>query len=79
MSLKSQARILLQIIVNFANKDNLGPGKRANQTIDSLYPEIRQLEKKLATAPTRPSQVVRGNSRMLEPMTEQQKIMDISG
>ncbi len=47
------------------------------QTVDDLYAEIYQLEKTLANAPTRPTPVRKFKS--LEPITEQQKIMDLAG
>lgn len=49
-----------------------------SQTVDDLYSEIYQLEKTLAKAPTRPMRV-RSKSRPIEPVTEQQKIMDLAG
>jgi len=49
-----------------------------SQTVDDLYSEIYQLEKTLANAPTRPIRA-RSKSRPLEPITEQQKIMDLAG
>lgn len=49
-----------------------------SQAVDDLYSEIYQLEKSLANAPTRPMRV-RSKSRPLEPVTEQQKIMDLAG
>jgi hypothetical protein len=48
-----------------------------SQTVDDLYTEIYQLEKTLAHAPTRPTRVRK--SKSLEPITEQQKIMDMAG
>ncbi|KPK03471.1 MAG: hypothetical protein AMJ56_19050 [Anaerolineae bacterium SG8_19] len=45
--------------------------------VDELYTEIYQLEKTLAKAPTRPMRVQKPKS--LEPITEQQKIMDLAG
>jgi hypothetical protein len=47
------------------------------KTVDDLYTEIYKLENTLANAPTRP---MRPHSvRPLEPITEQQKIMDLAG
>lgn len=48
-----------------------------SETVDELYEEIYQLEKTLSHAPTRPTRVQRAKS--LEPITEQQKIMDLAG
>ncbi len=50
----------------------------STQLVDALHAEIYELEKSLANAPTRPTRAVR-NSRPLEPITEQQKIVDLSG
>lgn len=47
------------------------------ERVDELYTEIYQLERTLANAPTRPMRLRR--SRPLEPLTEQQKIMDLAG
>lgn len=47
------------------------------ERVDELYTEIYQLEKTLANAPTRPMRL--RNSRPLEPLTEQQKVMDLAG
>lgn len=46
--------------------------------IDTLQTEIYPLDKNLANAPTRPTRTVR-HSKPLEPITEQQKIMDLAG
>jgi hypothetical protein len=46
---------------------------------DALYAEIHQLKKTLATAPTKPTRAVRNKNESLEPVTEQQKIMDMAG
>ncbi|MEW5957477.1 MAG: hypothetical protein AB1801_07130 [Chloroflexota bacterium] len=48
-----------------------------SQTVDDLYSEIYQLERTLANAPTRPMRVRK--ARPLEPLSEQQKIMDLAG
>ncbi len=46
------------------------------QAVDDLYAEIYHLEKTLASAPTRPTQIRKAK---LESITEQQKIMDLAG
>jgi flagellar hook-basal body complex protein FliE len=51
----------------------------ATDSSDALYEEIDQLKKTLATARTKPTQAVRGRNESLEPVTEQQKIMDMAG
>lgn len=48
------------------------------QKVDELRTEIYQLEKTLAAAPTRPTRLVRA-TKPLEPVTEQQKIVDMAG
>jgi hypothetical protein len=50
----------------------------STQTTDALYTEIHQLKKALSNAPTRPTRAV-GKSELLEPVTEQQKFMDMAG
>lgn len=45
---------------------------------EDLYAEIYQLEKTLANAPTRPSRRIQ-RPKPPEPLTEQQKIMDLAG
>lgn len=51
----------------------------ATDSSDALYEEIHQLKKTLSTAPTKPTRAVRSNNESLEPVTEQQKIMDMAG
>jgi hypothetical protein len=51
----------------------------ATDSSDALYEEIDQLKKTLSTAPTKPTRAVRNNNESLEPVTEQQKIMDMAG
>ena len=51
----------------------------ATDSSDALYEEIHHLKKALATAPTKPTRAVRTNNESLEPVTEQQKIMDMAG
>jgi hypothetical protein len=48
------------------------------ETTDSLYIEIAQLKKTLSKTPSKPTRVIR-KSEVLEPVTEEQKIMDLSG
>ena len=45
---------------------------------DTLHAEIHQLKKALSNAPTRPTRIVR-KREAVEPVTEQQKIMDLAG
>ena len=47
-------------------------------TTDALQAEIHQLKRTLSNAPTRPTRAVR-QRESLEPVTEQQKIMDMAG
>ena len=51
----------------------------ATDSADALYEEIDLLKKTLATAPTKPTRAVRSKNESLEPVTEQQKIMDMAG
>jgi hypothetical protein len=48
------------------------------QTTDALYTEIYQLKEALSNAPTRPTRTVR-KFESVEPVTEQQKFMDMAG
>jgi len=52
----------------------------APQTTNTLYPRMNDFRKHLSSndAPTRPSRAVR-KFELLEPVTEQQKIMDLAG
>jgi hypothetical protein len=50
----------------------------SSQKVDDLRTEIYHLEKTLAAAPTRPTRLARA-TRPLEPVTEQQKIVDMAG
>ncbi len=50
----------------------------SSQKVDALRAEVYQLEKTLAAAPTRPTRLARA-TRPLEPITEQQKIVDMAG
>ena len=47
-------------------------------TADALHTEIYQLQQSLSSAPTRPTRTIRKRESM-EPVTEQQKIMDLAG
>lgn len=76
VSLTAQRHTLIEKLVSFT--DWISQGRwhiESSQTVDSLHTEIYQLEKTLANAPTR---TIR-NSKPLEPVTEQQKIMDLAG
>jgi hypothetical protein len=47
---------------------------------DTLHAEIYQMKKVLSNAPTRPTRAVRqSRNESVEPVTEQQKIMDMAG
>jgi len=79
VSLQSQEDFIVQKLVNLAVWCSRGRWQLVpSQTVDSLRAEVYQLEKTLAHAPTRPMRLVR-NSRPIEPITEQQKIVDLAG
>jgi|GEM_PF-1988791 len=79
VSLTAQRHTIIEKLVSFTNWVSQGRWHIvSSQATDSLHAEIYQLEKTLATAPTRPTRIVR-NSKPLEPVTEQQKIMDLAG
>lgn len=53
-------------------------GVAPSQVMDVLHQEIHQIEQNLSNMSTRPSRAVR-KTRSTEPMTEQQKIIDLAG
>jgi hypothetical protein len=79
VSLKSPEDFIICKLVNLADWCSRGRWQLVPaQTVDSLRSEINQLERNLAHAPTRPTRLVR-QTKPLEPITEQQKIMDLAG
>jgi hypothetical protein len=79
VNLTSQRHYIIEKLMNLAGRLSQGKWQIvSSQTVDALHIEIYQLEKTLANAPTRPTRTVR-NSRPLEPITEQQKIVDLAG
>jgi hypothetical protein len=48
------------------------------EATDNLYIEIAQLKKILSKTPSKPTQAIR-KFEVLEPVTEEQKIMDLAG
>jgi hypothetical protein len=46
---------------------------------DTLHPEIRPFERVLAKAPTQPFSTICNPRLMTEPVTEQQRIIDLAG
>jgi len=78
MNIISSGQILSEKLTSLV--DRLAESRRqftSTQNVDELYAEIRQREKRLANAPTRPTRVRK--PQPLEPITEQQKIMDLAG
>ena len=51
----------------------------SEKKVDGFYAEIHHLEQGLSQSPSRPTLAVRKHPKILEPITEQQKIMDMSG
>ena len=79
MNLTAQRHSIIEKLTNFADWLSQGQWQIvSSQKVDALQTEIYQLEKTLANAPTRPTRTIR-NSKPLEPITEQQKIIDLSG
>jgi hypothetical protein len=79
VSVQSKEDFIVQKLVNLADWFSRGRWHLVpSQTVDSLRAEVYQLEKTLANAPTRPTRLVR-NSKPIEPITEQQKIIDLAG
>ena len=78
MSATSQLHIVMEKLASFVGWLTNGRWKVIPaDTVDELYTEIYQLEKTLANAPTRPMGI--RNSKPVEPISEQQKIMDLAG
>ena len=79
MNLTAQRHSIVEKLINFADWLTQGQWQIVtSQRVDALQIEIYQLEKTLANAPTRPTRTIR-NSKPLEPITEQQKIIDLAG
>ncbi len=79
MNLTIQRHSIIEKLTNFADWLSQGQWQIvSSQKVDALQTEIYQLEKTLANAPTRPTRTIR-NSKPLEPITEQQKIIDLAG
>jgi hypothetical protein len=79
MNLTAQRHFIIEKLTNFADWLSQGQWQIvSSQKVDALQTEIYQLEKTLANAPTRPTRTIR-NSKPLEPITEQQKIIDLAG
>lgn len=79
VSLTAQRHSIVEKLVSFTDWVSQGRWHiESSQSADSFHPEIYPFEKTLANAPTRPTRVIR-NSKPLEPVTEQQKIMDLAG
>jgi hypothetical protein len=79
VSFISQGHSIVEKLVSLADWVSQGRWQIvSSQTVHTLHTEIYQLEKSLANAPTRPTRTIR-NSKPLEPITEQQKIVDLAG
>jgi hypothetical protein len=79
MNLTAQRHSIIEKLTNFADWLSQGQWQIvSSQKVDALQTEIYQLEKTLANAPTRPTRTIR-NSKPPEPITEQQKIIDLAG
>ena len=79
VNLTSQRHLIIEKLVNFTDWISQGRWQIvSSHTVDDLHDEIFHLQKTLANAPTRPTRTIR-NSKALEPVTEQQKIVDLSG
>ncbi len=79
MDVTPQKYMMIEKLINFVSWLTKGHWQIvASQKVDALHAEIYQLEKTLASAPTRPTRTIR-RARGLEPITEHQKIMDLAG
>ncbi|MCB0153451.1 MAG: hypothetical protein KDF65_01550 [Anaerolineae bacterium] len=77
MKLKFYSQIVVEKLSVFLGQlvEEQRPAVPRSQPGDGLYTEIYRLEKRLSRTPTRPLPV----GSYHEPITEQQKIMDMSG
>lgn len=67
-------------IIDFIDNSILKRWRSASPEPENVfYWKIYQFEQKLSQGPTRSMHSVRHRSTFLEPVTEQQKIMDMSG
>ncbi len=79
MDITSQRYMMIEKLMDFVYWLTKGHWQIvASKQVDALHAEIYQLEKTLASAPTRPTRTIR-RSKALEPITEHQKIMDLAG
>jgi hypothetical protein len=79
MNLTVQRHSVIEKLISFADWLSQGQWQIVSSPkVDALQAEIYQLEKTLANAPTRPTRTIR-NTKPLEPVTEQQKIVDLAG
>lgn len=79
MSLTWSKHFIVNKLIHLADRLSHGQWQIVSaQTVDTLRAEIYHLEKTLANAPTRPTRTVR-NTKPVEVMTEQQKIVDMAG
>ena len=80
MSFKQNYQLLIDKMVGLINNIFDGRGlSPSHQNPDALYVEIYQLQETLSKASSHSSQGFHHQSLALEPVTEQQKIMDMSG
>lgn len=75
-------RNILNRVINFVDqlvekRQHIVPPQTID-ALDALHEEISQIEQALADMATRPNRVVR-KSHSAEPLTEQQKIIDLAG
>lgn len=79
MSIKFSEQTLVEKISRFIGNYFVQEQSEGHLTSnDTLYEEIYRLQQTLSQAPTRPQRRVRAHPELLE-ITEQQRIMDMSG
>ncbi len=71
-------RDIMNTIMSFINKFT-APVYASPEHLDAFQHEVSRLERQLAKRATRPLDDTRRSPRFTEPITEQQKIMDMSG
>lgn len=69
---------MIDFVDHFVEKRQQVRPPQTINALDALYEEICRMEQALADMATRPSRIVR-NPKLVEPLTEQQKIIDLAG
>ena len=80
MDLRVSNSALVKVVIGFVTKIIQGYWHPVSgQAVDTFYAEIHRLEQTLSYSSSLTDGVNRDKANLLEPVTEQQKIMDMSG